>query len=291
MSDKHTEEKKSYKVSFYLKNPITCPVCGNIFKKEEMLTGRGRLITKDITDELRRRYEPSKKAGELMPLIYPVTVCPSCYYSAYHDDFPNIKDEYIEIALSQKVKRHHDITLIFPIVDFKKPRNIFTGTASYILSVSCYAFHPKESTPTFMKALSALRAAWLFSDLEQKYPGQNYEKVGIFMYKKAMGFYEQSIEYAQTGEERIDNIKHFGPDLDKSYGFEGLLYVASMLVYKYGDDPDPESRIKMLESAKRTISKIFGRGKSSKSKPSFILDRSKDLYEEITAKIEELKTG
>jgi uncharacterized protein (DUF2225 family) len=291
VSDKQTEEKAPVKVSFYLKNPLTCPVCGTVFKKEEMLTGRGRLITKDINDELRRLYEPSKKVGEVFPLIYPVTVCPSCYYSAYSDDFPNIKVDYIEMALSQKVKRQHDIKLIFPIVDFNKPRNIFTGTASYILAVSCYSFHPKESAPTFKKALSALRAAWLFNDLERKYPNQNYEKVGLLMYRKAMEFYEQSIEYAQTGKERIDNIKHFGPDLDKNYGFQGLLYMGSILVYKYGEDPDPESRISKLESAKRTISRIFGSGKSSKSKPSFILDRSKELYDEITEKIEELKTG
>jgi uncharacterized protein (DUF2225 family) len=291
MSDKKTGEKSSVRVSFYLKNPLACPVCGTPFKKEEMLTGRGRLITKDISDELRRVYEPSKKVGELFPLIYPVTVCPSCYYAAYSDDFPNIKGDYIEMALSQKVKRHHDIKLIFPIVDFTKPRNIFTGTASYILAVGCYSFHSKESAPTFKKALCALRAAWLFGDLESKYPGQSYENVGLIMYRKAMAFYERSIEYAQTGKERIETVKHFGPDLDKNYGFQGLLYVASILVYKYGDDPDPESRINKLESAKRTISRIFGSGKSSKSKPSFILDRSKDLYEKITAEIEELKTG
>ncbi len=41
--------------------------------------------------------------------------------------------------------------------------------------------------------------------------------------------------------------------------------------------------------AKRIISKVFGMGKSSKSKPSFILDISKELYEKISDKIVELK--
>ncbi len=288
MKDENLKKDTQVRVSYYLKNPLTCPVCGNEFKKEEMLTGRGRLITKDITDELRRTYEPSKKAGELFPLIYPVTVCPACYYSAYIDDFQNINKGHIHIALSQRVKRAHDIKLIFPILDFIKPRNIFTGTASYILAISCYSFHQKECAPTFKKALSSLRAAWLFNDLDDRYPGQNYNLLKIMMYKKAIGFYERVIEYAQTGAERIDNVKNFGPDLDKNYGFHGLLFISSLLLYKYGDDEDREERIAKLQNAKRIISRIFGSGKSSKSKPSYIIDHSKDLYEQINAKIAEL---
>ena len=109
------KEQGPVKVSYFLKNPIVCPVCGEDFKKEEMLTGRGRLIARDTTEELRRLYEPSKKVGELYPLIYPITVCPSCYYAACVDDFASIKQEYIGIALSQKAKRVHDITMLFPV--------------------------------------------------------------------------------------------------------------------------------------------------------------------------------
>ncbi|MBN2324430.1 MAG: DUF2225 domain-containing protein [Spirochaetes bacterium] len=288
--DKEGQDKSAgVRVSYYLKNPITCPVCGDVFKKEEMLTGRGRLIARQTTDELRRTYEPSKKVRELNPLIYPVTVCPSCYYSAYPEDFPSIVKEHTGIALSQKTKRIHDISLFFPIVDFRRPRNLFTGAASYILAVGCYSFMPKDRAPSFKKGLSALRAAWLFGDLEDKYPGQNFGKLKRLLYCKAADFYERTIAYSQTGEERIESVKHFGPDLDKNYGFQGILFIASLLLFKYGQSSDTEERAHKLESAKRTISRIFGSGKSSKSKPSQILDLSKDLYEMIGTEIERLK--
>lgn len=282
-------EEPQVKVSYYLKNPIHCPVCDASFYKEERLSGGGRLIAKDITDELRREYVPSKKVGEVNPLVYPVTVCPECLYSAFPEDFIQIKEEYSGIALSQRGKRKRDVQLIFPIVDFKKPRNLFTGTASYVLAIGCYSFHSKEVAPTFKKALASLRGAWLFNDLDKKYPGQNYDRIRGIMYKKAMGYYEQVITYAQTGQERIDAIKHYGPDLDKNYGYEGVLFISTLLLYKYGDEGILEERIQKLLSAKRIASKIFGTGKSSKSKPSFILDLTKDLYERITERISELR--
>jgi len=284
-------EESSIKKSYYQKKPVKCPVCEASFQKEEMLSGRGRLIAKDITDELRRVYEPSKKAGETYPLIYPVTVCPDCFYSAYPEDFQLIKSDSIPAALSQKEKRKRDINLIFPIVDFRKARNLITGTASHILAVGCYSFQHKECAPTFKKAMSTLRAAWLFGDLNKRYPGQNYDRISIIMYKKAMNYYERTTNYAQTGEERIDAVKHFGPDLDKNYGFEGVLFMSTLLLFKYGDQGSNEQIIQKLQKAKRIVSRIFGTGKSSKRKPSFILELAKNLYKKITTKIAELKEG
>jgi len=281
-------QEDSIRVSYYQKTPSTCPVCNTIFKKEEMLTGRGRLIAKAITDELRRIYEPSKKAGEINPLIYAVTVCPECYYSAFAEDFNLINPDYLSIAKAQSVKRKSDVKLIFPVVDFKKPRNMFTGTAGYILAISCYSFHKKGVAPTFKKALSSLRAAWLFGDLDKKYPGQNYGRIKMMMYKKAMYYYELTIDYAQIGKEVIDHVKSFGPDLDKNYGFQGLLFISSLLLLKYGDRNDIEKRIQKLTDAKRIISKIFGLGNKSKEKPTHILELSKDVYKKINKEIEDL---
>jgi len=273
------------KVSFYQKNATKCPVCGHSFYKEEMLTGGGRLIAKSITDELRRIYVPSKKVGEIYPLIYPVTVCPECLYAAYHEDFNLILEKNIEVAYSQRIKRKHDISLIFPVIDFKKPRNLMSGAASYILAISSYSFMDPEIAPTFKKGISALRAAWIFDDLNKKYPGQNYDKIKLLFYKKAAKYYELTVQYAQSGEERIDHVKNFGPDLDKNYGFEGVLYISSLLLFKYGiEENDPDFKNKLI-SAKRIISKVFGSGKSSKNKPSLILDLSKELYEKIDTKL------
>jgi uncharacterized protein (DUF2225 family) len=281
--------ESSMKISYYHKKPLTCPVCEASFKKEEMLSGGGRLIAKDITDELRRNYEPSKKAGEVYPLNYPVTVCPNCLYAAYQDDFPLIPDKNLAAAFSQKGKRKGDIELLFPDLDFNEPRNLFTGTASYMLAIGSYSFHNKDQAPTFKKGLCSLRCAWLLDDLHRKYPEQNYEKVRNILYRKTVSYYEKTIAYAQNGKERIDGIKNFGPDLDKNYGFHGVLYMYTLLLYKYGTEEDAEQRIEKLMSAKRVISKVFGSGKSSKSKPSFILEISKDLYDRVGQKVEELK--
>jgi uncharacterized protein (DUF2225 family) len=279
----------SLKVSFYLKNPVACPLCGTSIKKEELLSGGGRLIATDTTDELRRIYQPSRKFGEVNPLIYPVSVCPNCLYAAFSEDFPHIVQEYVPAALSQKDKRAHDVGLIFPNLDFTKPRDLMTGTASYLLALGSYSFHHKERAPTFKKGLAALRGAWMFGDLERKFPGKNYRILMVKMYRKAMGYYEKTISYAQDGRERIDGVKHMGPDLDKNYGFQGILYVYTLLLYKYGKEDDREAHIRKLTVAKRIISKVFGTGKSSKSKPSFILDISRELYDKVSEKVEELK--
>jgi hypothetical protein len=281
--------ESSLKVSYYSKNPVSCPLCRIRFKKEEMLTGGGRLIATDTTDELRRIYQPSKKFGEVNPLNYPVTVCPNCLYAAYGDDFAKLPPQHTAAALSQKIKREQDIVLLFPAVDFTKPRDLFTGAASYLLAIGSYSFHEKEHAPTFKKGISALRSAWLFGDLHERFPEQHYDVTRNLLYQKAVGYYEQSIIYAQNGHERIDAVKNFGPDLDKNYGFQGVLYLYTLLLFKYGKEDNREERIKKLTGAKRIISKVFGSGKSSKSKPSFILDISKELYEKLSQKVEELK--
>ena len=41
--------------------------------------------------------------------------------------------------------------------------------------------------------------------------------------------------------------------------------------------------------AKRYVSKMFGMGKTSKEKPGPLLDMTRDLYDELSAKIEELQ--
>jgi len=285
----HEVEEQQVKISYHAKNSTNCPVCGASFRKEEMLSGGGRLIAKDTTDELRRIYQPSKKAGEIYPLIYSVTVCPECLYAAYPEDFLHIKTEHISAAFSQMRKRRKDMALIFPALDFTAPRDLFTGTASYLLSIGCYAFHSKERAPTFKKALSSLRGAWLFENLDKKYQNQNYDKLKLIMYEKAIMYYEKTIKYAQTGEERVDAIKNFGPDLDKNYGFPGVLFIWTLLQFKYGNGSVKEERIRTLQASRRVVSRIFGMGKSSKDKPMLILDRAKDLYERIGEKIAELK--
>ena len=195
------------------------------------------------------------------------------------------------MALSQKAKREFEIKNIFTDIDFRKQRDLYTGAASYILAIGSYSFIGKEYAPTFKKALSSLRAAWVFDDLHKKHPDQKYDRLKIIMYKKAIDYYERSIKFGPTGEEGIDALKTFGPDLDKNYGYHGFLFIASLLMFKYGDQRDKEDRIAKLQNAKRIVSRVFGSGKSSKNMPSFILDNAKYLYEKIGQQVKELTAG
>lgn len=287
--------KDKLKVSFFHKTPLTCPVCGNVFRKEVMLSGGGRLIAKEITDELRRIYVPSKKLLEINkdinPLIYCIIVCPECLYATLEDDFYAVNENLREKVLNDTEKRKRNVQLVFPIIDFSKERNLFTGTASYMLAISCYSYIPKDKAPTFKKGLCSLRCAWLLDDLNSRYPSQNYDVIRDMMYRKAMYYYDKSLEYMQSGEERIDLVKNMGPDLDKNWGYEGLLYLSTLLLYKYGDTGDIADRIKRLDRARIIISRVFGNGKSSKQKPSYILEKSKELYDRIRSEVEGLKAS
>ena len=81
------------RITYFSKNAIECPVCQTKFNREDLLSGGGRLVAGDLTDELRRSYEPTVRFGEVYPLVYIVTVCPSCFYAAYPQDFLGLSDE------------------------------------------------------------------------------------------------------------------------------------------------------------------------------------------------------
>jgi hypothetical protein len=286
MSDQDQEAKKT---TFFSKNPIACPLCETSFYKEDLLSGGGRLIAGELTEELHRTYEPSKKYGEVYPLVYAVLVCPSCLYAAYPQDFHEIKEEYIETLREQTEKRVQSVSVVFADLDFTNYRGLKEGAASYFLAIMCYDCLDRHYSPTLKRALSALRAAWLLDSLHRKAFNENYDYLSRLFYRKARFFYMQAIEMAQNGQEPLEANVNFGPDLDKNYGYDGLLYVAGLLEYKYGPRKDAEKRIKSLENAKRIVSKLFGTGKASKSKPSAILDKARELYEEMNKEIKQLQ--
>ncbi|MCK5268513.1 MAG: DUF2225 domain-containing protein, partial [Spirochaetes bacterium] len=69
-----------------------------------------------------------------------------------------------------------------------------------------------------------------------------------------------------------------------------FLYIVSILQFKMGFlEKDLEKRAKKYIVTKRVISKLFGTGKSSKSKPSMILDMAHDLYDKISQYIKEIE--
>ena len=281
-------EEKQKKVSFRQKNPTKCPVCSTEHNREEMLTGGGRLIAGKLTDELRRTYDKNVKWGVIYPLAYQLTVCPRCLYTAYPKDFEDVMPEEIEKLKSTASARINSLRKFFGNVSFESDRNLMLGAASYLLAVDCYSFRRKNIAPTFKSAVSAIRAAWLFSDLAREVPEKPYNKISDFFYKKAYDYYQEVLQLVQTGKEPVEAAGNMGPDIDENWGYEGILYMIAILTLKIGSkEPDIMKRIENFEKTKRFLSRLFGSGKSSKSKPGALIDMTKDLYDKMTEMIEQ----
>ena len=73
-----------------------------------------------------------------------------------------------------------------------------------------------------------------------------------------------------------------GPDTDKNYGWDGVIYLCGLLEYKYGQTADSAMRLKKLDEVKISIARIFGLGKTSKEKPGPLLEHARNLYDTLT---------
>jgi len=187
-------------LTFFSKTPLSCPVCETRFYREELRTGRGRLNAGELTKELRRTYLPSQKYGEVFPLIYPVTVCPGCYYATYHPDFLELPEESLEPIRAAEHNRINDVQRLFEGVDFTSPRRLQEGCSSYYLAATCYEHFDRAVSPVFKQGLSSLRAAWLCNDLHRKRPNDNFDYLAQVFYRKARFFYTYAVELEQKGQ-------------------------------------------------------------------------------------------
>ena len=278
-------DKKDQKLTYLSKNKTTCPICKSNFNKENLLSGGGRLIAGNLTDELHREYKPSKKFGKIYPLIYIIEVCPNCLFASFSNDFKLVnKDNTPKIKLSSE-KRFEFAGKMVGDFDFFQPRSVKEGLISYYLATCCYDYFDKSVSPAIKQAICSLRAAWIAKDLNRDNPGENYDYLTELFYHKAAFFYIEALDRAQSGEEALEQMPNLGPDIDQNYGYDGVLYLIGYLSYKYEKSENIEKRIKTLETAKRFLSKLFGSGKASKNKPAAILEKSKDLYEIINDEI------
>jgi len=275
------------KISYQSKEAYTCPACTTEFHREELLSGSGRLIAGKLTDELHRLYEPSAKYGVIYPLAYQVTVCPKCWFASIDKDFLNLPAQLRERARRDQDARINNTRLIFPSADFTKPRDLVNGAASLFLALFCYDYYTKEFSPTIKQAITALRTSWLLDEMHEKYPGFNYDWLALAFKRKSMFLYNESILKEQGGKETLSGLKNFGPDTDKNYSYEGALYLSGLLKYKYGQRENIEARAESLGAAKRTIAKMFGLGRSSKSKPGPLLEHARELYDNINKELNE----
>jgi len=279
--------KKGTVISYYSKEEIECPVCAAKFNREEMYTGGGRLIAGDLTDELQRLYEPSAKYGEIQPLIYHLTVCPSCLYAAFTQDFRIIDSDTAGKLFGETANRKKAVKKILPSVDFTSARTLIEGAASCYLALLCYDSFDTKYSPTIKEAICALRAAWLFKMLGKRFPEENYSYVSKLFYQKALFLYKYALALETSGKEMIAGLKSFGPDVDKNYRYDGVLYLVALLEYRYGQKSDTEARAKQLSASKITIAKLFGLGKSSKARPGPLLEYARALYDRIKEELHE----
>jgi uncharacterized protein (DUF2225 family) len=275
------------KISFQSKETTSCPVCDLTFHREELLSGGGRLIAGKLTNELHRLYEPSVRYGEVHPLIYQATVCPRCWYASSSNDFALLPQEGQFTVSDDKNARIAETRLIFPDVDFSEGRTLESGTAALYLALRCYEHFPKGFSPTIKQGIAALRISWLLEELHKKNPEQHYDWLTMLFKKKAQYLYDKAIENEQSGKESLSGAKNLGPDIDKNYGYEGVLYISGILKLKYGVAGGEEQRRASLAITKRTIAKMFGLGRSSKNKPGPLLEHAKNLYDTINKELNE----
>lgn len=266
-------------VTFFSKNLITCPACGTEFQREELQTGRGRINAGDLTDELRRLYIPTQKYGTVNPLIYPIVVCPECFFAGLPSDMQKMTETQISKINKDKANRLNLIRKLFgETLNFKDYRNAITGLGSYILAFMNTIHLSKEFSPTARRGLYTLRAAWLADDVYKKTNLGHFKNLQQEMYRQALINYENALERQMKNIEPFDGFVWMGPDVDTNFGYDGMLYITAVLTLKNLDLFSREEQIYKIGRTKIVLSKIFGIGKSNKEKPKALVSQSKNLY-------------
>jgi uncharacterized protein len=283
-AQKKEEPAKEKKVTYFRKDSTVCPVCDKPFQREELF--QGRVNAADLSDELHRRYSPMAAFGEVHPLIYPVTVCPNCYFSALPADFDGLNPKLRQPLFDSIAARIDSVGNLFPKgLDFASPRRLQEGAASYFLMMQSYEVFPDKDSPVVKQAIAAIRASWLFGYLDRKLPGQNYDYVAKIFVNKARFLYTHAIELDTKGKQSLQAVKFLGPDTDNNFGYDGVLYLSGALELKYGQKTDLEQRKKRLDYVACAIAKMFGLGKKTKNKPGPLLERARDLYDRLKVEL------
>lgn len=277
------KEEKKLSLSYFSKDKVNCPVCKKAFSREILRSGNGRMIAGSLTDELHRNFEPSAKYGRVYPMIYEIGVCPSCHTAMFWSDFKEKfeKDDMVKLYENSKLRREKAET-IFPYYNLKHERTLYDGAAIYYLALMTYDSMGAYITPTLKKGIIALRLAWLTNDMNLHCAGHNFDLISKMFYSKALFFYQQSLVAETDKSEASSSLNNMGPDIDKNYGWDGVVYLCGLLEYKYGQQDDMQLRMKKLSESKTAIARIFGLGKSSKNKPGPLLEHARNLYDKIS---------
>lgn len=276
-------------ISFFKEEELLCLVCKTFIPQETIITGRGRLDAGDLTDDLHRLFTSSEEHGELFPIIYLVYTCPNCYFSVMKKDFKKLHRNSIvnfSTPLAKLRRQEMLLNLFSTIPDFTQRRDLISGLATYMLAIETYNQFDSLDSPTIRMGICALRCAWICQHIkEHGYEDESIDFIIKIFYKKAMFLYDQAIELSMTGSEDLGAIGSCGPDFDKDYGYDGVVYVSTWLNVHYGDKTDSLERERTLKKSKTNISKVFGFGISSKEKPSVLLGVARDIYDLIETEL------
>jgi uncharacterized protein (DUF2225 family) len=204
------------------------------------------------------------------------------------EDFKALSSIGVDKATADIKKRKDEVALIAKGIDFSEPRTLISGAVSLYLVLSCYDYYGAETSPAIKQAVASVRAGWLFDELDATEPNQNWDWLAKIFKKKAGLLYGVALKLEQTGKESLSVMRNLGPDTDNNYGFDGVLYMAALLEYKYGDTENSQLRMDTLSERKRSLGKMFGMGKSSKSKPGPLLEKSKELYDILSKELNEV---
>jgi uncharacterized protein (DUF2225 family) len=274
-------------ISFFQKNDTVCPICEHKFRKEELRVGGGRLIAGPLGNDLRRYYEASKKFGDVYPLVYYVMTCPACLYSTLGSDFANPDPKAIDALRADEDERRKAVDLIFPTLDWTSLKTLKEGAAGYFLAIMCYQHFSSGFSPTIKSAICSLRTSWCLADLHKKFPTENFDYLERIFNHKARFFYSLTVDRETSGEETVNASMNFGPDVDNNFGFDGVMYLTGYLEYHFGSQANPAQREQSLTMARRAIARLVGMGKSSRNKPSVLIEKAKDLHHLIGEEIKE----
>lgn len=282
MATNNKNEKKPA-ISYWSKDKCQCPICKKPFEREVMRSGNGRMIAGGLTDELHRIFEPSAKYGRVYPLIYEIGACPNCYAAFFWNDFTEkITSDDADKIYDSCQERKSAVEQIFPYFNLKKERGLFDGAAMYYLALMTYDCMGVYTIPTMKQAIISLRLAWLCNEINERCAEHNYDYIAQVFYRKALFFYQQAVINESARTEKSSTLANFGPDMDKNYGWDGVIYLCGLLEYKYGQQDDIQLRLKKLSESKTAIARIFGLGKSSKNKPGPLLEHARNLYDNLS---------
>ena len=279
-------ETKKPVISYWAKEKCQCPVCKKEFDHEVMMSGQGRMIAGILTEELHRNFEPSAKYGRVYPLIYEIGACPNCYTAMFWNDFKELKNRDDQEKIFNHIeKRKAAVEEIFPYFNLKHERTLFDGVAMYYLALLTYNDMNPDMIPTLKQGILSLRLAWLCEELNLRCAEHNYDYISQVFYRKALFFYQQAVYNETARVEKSSTLANMGPDMDKNYGWDGVIYLCGLLEYKYGQKDDIQLRLKKLSESKTAIARIFGLGKSSKNKPGPLLEHARDLYDNLSKEV------